>query len=922
MVRALFCAIFMVCSLFFSHANATEPFVPTGGMDGGYIGRFAEHLEDKTKTLTVDDVRSEKYRSQFVPTNSDTPNYGLATSAHWLRFKVSNPTNKHVDWILQAEHSILKNIEVYEVGRDGQVRFHAGGTEIPFARRDIAYRKNAFSIETYPGESEIYVKVWAERVGIANCTLTAWEPKAFMNKNIVETMVFGLFYGALLAMLLYNLFIYSAVKDSSYLYYVAYISSAILTYLHLNGHALQYLYPNFSDTPYLQYLAGMGASIFACLAFAFATVFARSFLGTKKKLLVLDKVLRGFFLFYVLLALTLMFGMSKTSGMAFYAGFLIFSILMFFAGIRGLMKGIREARFFLTAWTVYLIGVLLISLKDMGVLSYSLLTQYSIQGGTLADVILLSFALGDRINIMRNEKEKAQNEVITEKQRALAVAEEARETLEKKVIERTASLAESETRFRRLSDSTFEGIVIHDRGIALDVNKIFLKMTGYSREEIIGQNVIELMIPAEYREIAKEKVAQNAEDVYEHPGRRKDGTIIPLEVRGTSIEFNGKPARVTAVRDISERKKSEAALIAAKETAESATKLKDKFVGIVAHDLRSPFFGITMLLKSVTSDKKKALDAAHQRVLEMVLNTCDQMVGSLNSLLDLNRLQTGRIIPMKKRLSCRSLAEQKMNSLKPVADGKGITLKNDLSTDIKVFADPVLFGECLSNLLSNAIKFCKIGDEISVFAPDGRPTTLAVRDSGVGMPEKMTKDLFNPSVKTFGVGTAGERGTGLGLSYCNDIMVAHGGSISVESEEGVGSVFYLALPDIKPLVLVVDDEFLVRLMAKEFLAELDVEIIEAEDGVQALEILKTRLPLVIVLDVNMPRMNGIDFLTAFKGTSNNNSALIIATTGDDAMKVKGMDVRSYMLQHGCHDFANKPFSKSDLAPRVRRLIET
>lgn len=923
MARALFCAILTVCALLLPNANAAGSFVPTEGMDGSYIGWYAGHLEDKTKTLTIEDVRSDNIRAKFTPTNSDTPFYGLSKSSHWLHFSSRNPTGEKIRWILQAEHSQLKNIEVYEIGGDGKIRVHVGGTENAFSSRDIGARKNAFQMETRPGESEFFVRFSTKSIATANCTLTAWGAGAFIAENNYETILFGMYYGALLSMLVYNLFIFFTLRDYSYLWYCLYIFFATVSYLHINGYAIQYVYPKLPETDFFIFLRGMGSFSFGFLATVFATAFARAFLQTKKSIPAVHNLLT--YLLCLLVVFSLFIFSEATFGITLmvvgYYLTIFYSIVLFYAGTRSFLAGVRQTRFFLAAWTIYLLGISVYILRDFGVLGYSFITTYSMQGGTLADVLLLSFALGDRINIVMEEKEKAQSQVIEQEKRALASAEESRDQLEKKVVERTAALATSEERFRKLSDSTYEALIITENGVALDVNKAYMDMTGYARSEIIGKNAVDLFVVPEHRSIAMQKITERSEEPYEISGIRKDGRVLSVEVRGSSLEFHGKPARVTAIRDITEKKLGQAALISAKETAENATKLKDKFVGIVAHDLRSPLAGMAMLLKVVTQDKKKPLDPAKKDILEKVLTACDQMFGSLNNLLDLNRFQTGRLVPHKKRFSVHLLTDQKIDALRPVADGKGLTLKNDLPADFKMLGDGVLLGECLSNLLSNAVKFCNTGGEISVFSPEGKPTVLAVKDNGIGMSSKLISNLFNPSVKKFSTGTGGESGTGLGLIYCHEIMAAHGGSISVESEVGKGSVFYLALPDAKPVVLVVDDEPLARMMAKEILSELDVEIIEAEDGLVALEALKTRPPHLIVLDVNMPRMNGIEFLTEFHGLNRSVGVSIIATTGDTAMKVDGMDVRSYMLQNGCDDFANKPFSPHDLAPRVRKLIE-
>lgn len=498
-----------------------------------------------------------------------------------------------------------------------------------------------------------------------------------------------------------------------------------------------------------------------------------------------------------------------------------------------------------------------------------------------------------------------------------------RDITEKKNL--VGELKESEERYRLLVENAPDPIVVYKDGILIYANDEAAKfIAAPSREELIGRPILQFIHPDEHQAV-KERVKFMMETGQPAPTReyryvRMDGEEFFAEISSTPISYRGQPAFQAILRDVSKRKELEESLREAKEIAEKATKLKDCFVGIVAHDLKSPFNSITGLIKHIVSDRERHLHPYHKGLLEKTLGSCQGLLNVIDNLLDVNRLKSGKITLSKKHVYANPLTEQKTLTLKYLAESKGIKLRNEIPADMRVYADPVLFGECISNLISNSIKFCGKDCEISVFRPAGKHHTLAVRDNGVGIAKNLASKIFGPENKISSVGTAGEVGSGIGLPFCRDVLEAHGGSITFESEPGAGSTFYMTLPEVKPVILVVDDDPVVRFSIEKYLEELDVKIIEAQDGVSALESLKTATPDLVITDVNMPRMGGIELVRKLKSSPKTSGIPILAITGEDRMMVTDMDVRSYMFRIGCDDFANKPFERKDILPRVQKLI--
>ncbi|MBI4667524.1 MAG: PAS domain S-box protein [Nitrospinae bacterium] len=384
----------------------------------------------------------------------------------------------------------------------------------------------------------------------------------------------------------------------------------------------------------------------------------------------------------------------------------------------------------------------------------------------------------------------------------------------------------------------------------------------------------------------------------------------------TVTRVEGKPVSLRgAMIDINQRKASEEELIKAKETAEEATRLKDKFVSLVAHDLKSPLTSMVGLLNLINREAGQNLMVKHREMLWHIGKSGERIIQMINELLDISRLKTGAITPQPRFQDAHILAESAMSAMKYVAEEKTINIRNNVAPGSRIYADPELFSQVLLNLIANAIKFSPAGSVVELFQPKGKPGSVAVRDNGIGINPEIAPDLFRHEIKTSTLGTAGEKGTGLGLPYCDDIMKAHGGSIAVESEKGKGSVFIASLPVKKPLILLVEDEKIVRAVYRRYLEKIDAVIEEAGDGEEALDMMDSVIPDLVIMDIFMPVMGGFDLLTRLRGAPKTKNVPVIVVTSDS-----NMETREKAFRLGANDFISKLMEPADFIPRVRRFI--
>lgn len=419
------------------------------------------------------------------------------------------------------------------------------------------------------------------------------------------------------------------------------------------------------------------------------------------------------------------------------------------------------------------------------------------------------------------------------------------------------------------------------------------------------------------RKALKETILEFKPLNIEHTVVRADGSVISVHQLAEVIhDEKGEPVTIEGtIQDITQRKAKEEELRAAKQKAEEATKVKDKFISIVAHDIRGPFGTMLALLKYISKDADKPLHRNHKTVMERVLATGNGMMEMFENLLEIGRLQTGSLEINMRFIDIHAAVASAIEKQEAVSESKGVKVINDVPLKTRIFADATLSATVFQNLISNAVKFSKKGQEIRLFLPGGRPGVIAVKDCGTGVNPKILPDMFKPDVKTTAVGTGGERGTGFGLPFCQEIMKAHGGKISVESAIGEGSVFYVEFPPVRPRILIVDDDDDLRAVLAVYLKALDVSVMEARDGESALRLIAESAPHLIIADMNMPGMGGFELLENLKKDKSGCSIPFIMITGGDT---SGIGERVFQL--GGSDFIKKPFSRNEFIPRVNRFI--
>lgn len=354
---------------------------------------------------------------------------------------------------------------------------------------------------------------------------------------------------------------------------------------------------------------------------------------------------------------------------------------------------------------------------------------------------------------------------------------------------------ESEMRYRLLSDLTMEGIVIHKMGVAVDLNASLARILGYEPQEILGRNMLELIVHEEDRDIVRENVVKDYATPYVVRFVKKSGEVFFVELEARNFEINGETMRVASVRDITERKKSEEEIRRVNEELRNALAEKDRFFSIIAHDLKSPISGFLSLTKILVEDFDGLTMKEVNNSLNALYDSSVRVFALLENLLEWAKLQQGMLTCSRGPFLLKELIKSSIDFKHSVAEQKKITLRDNTPDDLIADIDPPMIGTVLRNLLSNALKFSNRGGEVIVSAwQSGDMITVAVRDNGVGMDQNTQSMLFSLDNKITRPGTEGEASTGLGLILCKEFVVKHGGTIWAESTPGKGATFYFTLP--------------------------------------------------------------------------------------------------------------------------------
>ena len=446
-------------------------------------------------------------------------------------------------------------------------------------------------------------------------------------------------------------------------------------------------------------------------------------------------------------------------------------------------------------------------------------------------------------------------------------------------------LQESEQALRRIFEASLDSITIKrlSDGRYIEVNKVFFELTGYTREEALGKTADELDLwkdraheAAVFEKIKTERQIRNVEADF----RMRDGRIISALVSSAVVELGGEPCVVSAARDISQIKQTERELIAAREAALEASEAKSHFLSVMSHEIRTPMNAILGMADLLW---ETPLSAEQRRYLDTMRNNSSSLLNLVNGILDLSKVESGRLSLEHADFDLIELAEDVMETLAVRAHEKGLELALRVPSTFPtaLTGDPLRLRQILVNLLGNAIKFTQHGEvtltieavdaaqagdclatplkaEAACYGDAGVPgkrqlLRFVVRDTGIGIPADQQQAVFASFIQADSTISRKYGGSGLGLAIVKRLVELMNGKITVESRPREGSTFSFTIAlELQPSaaaarppapatarlagkrVLVVDDSPAARAIVAELLTLAGAEVAVAADGAGAL----------------------------------------------------------------------------------------
>lgn len=746
------------------------------------LGQSMYVFEDVRGDASIDDVASPAVQGSFRLHDKPVLNAGYSRSVFWLRLDIEyRPVQEQGErtWLLELAYPPLDHLELYLPGEDGSFFLaQRTGDALPFDSRQIRQNNYLFELNLQPEQSKrIYLRL--ESQGSIQAPLTLWAPTAYLEDQPGRIYVLGIIYGVLLVMLVYNLFIFLSVRDTSYLYYILYIASFGLYQISVNGAGIEFFWP---DNPWwanaaTPFLIG-SAALFGCQ-------FARSFLHTGEHSPWVDRLLLLLMVCgAAVMILALCVSYATALRLATYLA-LLFTVVIFAAGILAWLRGMRVARYFIFAWTAFLVGGIVNTLMVLGHLPNVFLTMYASQIGSALEVGLLSLALADRINAMKEERAR----------------------------------------------------------------------------------------------------------ILQEAGRKLE-------------ELN-------------------------QELADS-NRFKDEFLATVTHELRTPMNGVIGSLELMQTVR---MDVELEQYQKTAAASARDMMRMVNDILALTELQAGKLYPRHEAFSLRGLFDGLRAQYAPRAADKGLafTLELDDSLPDILEGDAGKLAQALGYLLDNAIKFTSEGGvtlQVGRVGNQGShlPLRVEVRDTGIGFAHGEV-DLYQRFRQLDSSMTRKYGGLGIGLAICRQLVDLLGGSLSHESQPDVGSCFRLnvplTLPEQQPAsvmrlpqhspsgvaqrqaqqctVLIVEDNAINQLVTRGMLLKLGYRVRTADNGAEALALLREESVDAVLLDCQMPVMDGFATCRAIRALPGCAELPVLAITAHSHS-----GDRERCLAAGMSDYLAKP----------------
>lgn len=725
------------------------------------ISKNIKYYFDSSNSFTLRDVIENKDILWLENKNKESLSLGFNTNNLWLSFDVINICCHTENWYVEVGYPPLDYIVFYQINDDGTFTEINDGDLTPTPKNAIHSKFFNFKL-TVPmnGKVKIFFKIRSD--SSLAIPIHIYSAEGFAEKILLEEYFFGIFCGIMLIMAFYNLFIYFSIKENTYLYYIFYILCFLLQSLSLRG----YIRAFFPDWIYLNNIAPI---LFTELSLFFGLKFTSSFLQTREYLPRIHKLLL-FYMIIPVIGISLVLFSTYTIAIKFATlTSFVSSFLLLLSGIASIRNNFRPARFFIMGWSMISAGIILYALRMAGIIPHNFFTNSSYQIFSVLEILLLSLALGDKINILKREFSTSLENKVTERTRELsAMIEIVNE--QKKEVESTleelknmqAQLVEAE---KKASLGQLVSVVAHE----------------------INNPIGAIQASCEIAEISLNKILINFSEFIRSIESKK--VIYFNELLTFSLEsFNYTSTRME--RNIKKLINTELAEYKADdiETLEKIKEYLSEFKLIGKFSIYINFFSEKELLRVLENIQLFVTEFRSLKNINLSVQKTSKVIFVLRKYLNTDIKGEKKKVIINEQLD--RVLEFYRNYL---SDTFKIEKKYTENIEILCITEDLI--QVLKNIIFNSIQ-CMQSTEKFLFINTEKKVEnniefiqIIIKDSGEGILPENTTNIFKPFFTTKPIG----EGIGLGLYISKTIVEEHGGRIQFTSSEK-GTTFEIYLP--------------------------------------------------------------------------------------------------------------------------------
>lgn len=741
------------------------------------------------QNLSFEEV-TQPAATQFTPIDSLIFQGGFTDASYWLKFTIYDNRQQEdrlKDWMLVIDYPSISSITLYQQDQDGKWQHSQTGANVSYSERDFKLRELAFELTTEKGNLKTYYLRISSTAGIL-APITLWDKRAYSEHHNYDAYGWGIYFGIFAAMFIYNLFLFISFKDSTYFYYVWYTLTCALSMAILSGFGYHTLWPEYTSWN------NISITVAIPISFVFGIQFSRKYLQLAEFNPKLDKIMAFFAIASFLPAFVALVTAKPQS--ALVAAFaLIFTSLLLYCGVISLLNGKRQARFFLLAWSLFLIFIGIYCSALFAIIKITPLVIYSVHLGAVLEIVLLSLGLADRINIMKAERYELQKQMT----------------------------------------------------------------------------------------------------------------------------------------QISERRNAE---------LKKMIKAKDDFLATISHELRTPINGV---LGAINLLKKDPSEQEQEALLDSAERSGEDILEVIENILGFTEIQSTQLSVKRDIVQIDPLFSALINELKEKYNNEQVAINySSISPTPSIETDKDIASKIIRLVLDNAFKFTIKGSiQVSSKIIERENDTLweiQIKDTGIGIPESELLHILKPFYQVDQSFSRHFGGLGMGLSIASRLVDLLKGKIALESTINEGTCVTIRVP-IKEVpaqkeaeekrpnlpnkidrhsttILIVEDNKTNMMVTKGIVKKLGYQYLCAENGKEAVDLLRTNSANLILMDCQMPVMNGFEATQAIRKLENKNSNIPILAVTANAMQ----DDKQKCLEAGMNDHIPKPVKSNVLKEKIENWL--